>query len=404
MKTFKHSLIALFLPLLLSASHQDTSYISESEKPATLKILLASNSDGVLLEARGPFTVINPENDKKLSSGRKGKRFFLYPHKEGIKWGEDFLGIYQIQILPMHPDSTILINGIQYRGSVEVYHIDGKLSIINEVDIESYLKSILPTKLSTNLTSTVIDALAIIERTNAYYSSLNNRDAFWHVRAKDVEYQGIGLTYQNLNTDHAVDNTRHLIMTYEDRPFPSTWTEHCAGKTASFHSIFRKNIDTPKGVSSEFAEKTRKETHWTFTIDAQELAKIIKTNRVMGINLFVDHSSGKIYALKIHDGAHSEDIDFITLQQQLGEDRLQSNDFSVCLKDHTVIFEGYGKGCGTGLCVFSASQMADKGDDTPKILADFFPCTHIEKMRSFPEGTPTLREKKKYDKKRKLLR
>ena len=388
---FRKSLLTLFTCLFcfsfLQAHQSDiVATTTEDQKPATIKVLLHKDSTGALLEARGSFEVINPENGKRLSSGRKGKRFYLYPHKEGIKWGEDFLGIYQLQIVPTSPETTLLVNGVQYSGALEIYHVEEKLNIINEVNVENYLKSILPQRFQGNYPDSVMDAVAIIARTDAYYSALFNHEAFWHVDAAEVRYEGIGLTCQNLAIERSIDNTRHLVMTFEDQPFPSSWTENCGGKTAPYQTIFRKNTPTPQGVDSVFAAKERKDTHWSFTMNTQDLAKVAKINRITGIDLFVDHFSSKVYAVRIHDGVHTEDIDFLVLQKHIGESKLKSNDFTVSIKGNIASFEGYGVGTGTGLCLYSASQMAERGDDTPHMLAEFFPYTHIEKMRAYPEA------------------
>lgn len=375
-----------YFPSGVAYQSEITTAFVENQKPATIKVLLHKESKGVLLEARGSFQVINPENGRKISSGRRGKRFYLYPHKEGIKWGEDFLGIFQLQIVPTSPSTTFLVDGIQYPGAIEIYHVEDKINIINEIDVETFLKATLSQKFQLDYPDSVTDAVAIIERTDTYYNALLNHEAFWHVEAKDICYEGIGLAYQNLTVERAIDNTRYLVMTFQDQPFPATWTEHCGGKTAPYQTIFRKNTPTPEGVDSIFATKERKNTHWTFTINTQDLAKVAKINRITGIDLFVDHFSNKVYAVRIHDGMHTEDIDFLTLQNHIGKERLKSNDFAVSIQGNIASFEGYGKGVGVGLCLYSASQMVERGDSTPHILTTFFPHTQIEKMKTYPEA------------------
>ncbi len=384
---FTPFLFCFFYSFLLFAHQSEVgTLLKKGQKPATIKVLIQKNSSGVLFEARGRFQVINPENGKKLSSGRKGKRFYLYPHKEGIKWGENFWGIFQLQIAPNDPNSTLLVNGVQYPGIIELYHVEGKLHVINEISVEDFLKCTLPQSFPFVYPGSVMDCVAIIARTDAYYKALFNQDSFWHIDAQKIGYEGMGLIYQNLPIERAIDDTRHLIMTFEDQPFPSTWTEHCGGKTAPYQAIFRESMPTPQGVDSVFAAKEREETRWAFTINTQELAKVAKVNRVTGIDLFVDNFSSKVYALRIHDGTHVENMDFFTLQKYIGKQKLKSNDFKTTIKGNIASFEGYGIGLGVGLCLYSAAQMADSGNDMPHILAAFFPHTHIEKMRSYPES------------------
>ena len=393
------SLLLLFCSLVANINASNTN----SAKPATIKVLLEKKSSGVLIESRGPFVVYNPENGKKISSGQRDKRFFCHPHNEGIKWGENFLGIFQIHIEPSSPNTTFLINGKQYFGAIHLYHVEDKLNVINEIDIESYVKTTLSNKNLASQQPKVLDSIAIIARTDAYYSAIKNTHAFWHVNAKDTGYTGMGLSLQNIEIDKAVDNTRYLVMVYNKKPFPSSWTKHCGGKTASYSSIFRKNIETPNGITSPFATNNRMDSQWNFTINTQDLAKIVKTNRVTGIDLFVDRSSGKIYATRIHDGSHSEDISFIDLQKALGENQIKSNDFTVNIKGNIAIFEGFGEGVSSGLCIFSAEQMSDRGDEVPYILETFYPESELKKIREFPNKIASKENQKNKKKKYKLL-
>ncbi|MBI3231935.1 MAG: SpoIID/LytB domain-containing protein, partial [Candidatus Doudnabacteria bacterium] len=252
-------------------------------------------------------------------------------------------------------------------------------------DVESYLKSILKENVSDLLPPTALDALAIVARTDAYYTALFNAGAYWHVKAKDVGYDGFGLILQQLEIDRSVDDTRHLVLTYEKQPFPSSWTTHCGGKTASYQTVFRKNTPTPSGVQSPFASTAREESHWTTILDAQFLASLAKMNRITRVELFQDPLSNKVYALRLYDGVHKEDLDFLAFQEKLEEKKLKSNEFTVSVKGDLIQFDGVGEGHGVGLCLYSAIQMAKRGDLAPKILSAFYPTTQLEKMRSYPQ-------------------
>ncbi len=363
---------------------------SEMKKPASVKVLLHRNIDGALVEAKGGYVVLNPLENKKISSGLKGKRFYLYPHKEGIKWGEDYLGTYQIKLLSTGKNTSFLVNGIQYKGAIEIFCIDGKITIINDVDIENYLQSVLAPRFASHIHKTVMDALAIVERTNIYYQVIHNKNSFWHVDAKEVDYRGYATIQFNENVDRAVSNTKFLVMTYEKQPFATTWNENCAGKTASYHSIFRKNISSPGGITSAFAQRARKEHHWSFSVPKSVIAKIAKTNRVTGLDLYIDSGSEKVYAMRVQDGSHYKEVDFFHLQKGLTKSNLLSNDFSISMQGDSIIFDGFGQGCSVGLCIYSAIQMANRGDSAPEILGTFYPYSHIEQIKHLPEKDLSL--------------
>lgn len=378
---------------LAASTQEEAKQKEEVAKPASVKVLLKNRADGALIEVKGSYKVIDPLKQKTVSSGVKGKRFYLYPHKEGIKWGEDFLGIYQIKIIPTGKESSVLVDGVQYTGNLEVYHVDDHITVINEVDIENYLKAILTPRFASHIHDAVMDALAIVARTNVYYQALHNKNSYWHIDAKDVDYKGYAATLFNPNVDRAVDNTRFLVMTYEKQPFATTWNENCAGKTASYHSIFRKNVSAPGGVKSAFAERARKEHHWSFSVNKAKIAKLAHTNRVTNLDLYIDSNSEKVYAIRVQDGSHYKEIDFFHLQQGLGKDVLLSNDFTVSVEGNSIVFDGFGQGCSVGLCIYSATQMAKRGDTAPEILASFYPYSHLEQIYSLPDKDTKLRVK-----------
>lgn len=396
MKPLYLFLCLAFASIGYSSTQEEAKQQSENAKPACVKVLLHKDTDGALVEVKGGYQVQDPYTHKILSSGFKGKRFYLYPHEEGIRWGEDFVGTYQIKLLPLSVDTTILVNGVQYQGNLEIYHVNNKITLINEVEIESYLKSMLTPRFANHIHDVVMDAIAIVARTNVYYQVLHNRNAFWQIDGREVDYRGVVATLFNRNIDRAVDNTKHLVMTYEKEPFATTWNENCAGKTASYQSIFRKNIAAPGGIKSAFAEGARKEHHWSFSVNKSKIAKIAQTNRVTNLDLYVDSNSSKVYAIRVQDGSHYKEVDFFHLQKGLGKANLPSNDFTITVEGNNVIFDGYGEGCSVGLCIYSATQMAKRGDTAPEILATFYPYSHIEQIRSLQEreGTLTMKSKK----------
>lgn len=362
---------------------------SQKEKPNTTKVLIGRQLPKILLEAKSHYSIYNPQNEHLLTTGH-ATRQYITPTGSGLKWGELFPGIYQIRLVPKDTLSTVLINGIEYRGAIEVWDFKGKLYVVNEVDTESYLKSILTAQFPQELDPEVMDAVAIVARTNAYYLSTHKEDAPWHVDAQEIGYQGYGITLQNLHVDRAVDNTRYMVLTYQGQPFPTTWTKNSAGKTVDFSTIYRKDAKAPKGVEAPFAAHDREKYVWNFSISKQDLAKALGAARVNAIDLYQDKKSQKVYGARVKDGEQMRSFDFSALQKALGSARLKSNDFNILIQGDQIVFKGHGEGNGVGLCLFSAHAMVDKGDKAPKILSAFYPETQLEKIRSFQEREKEL--------------
>lgn len=352
------------------------------DKPATIRVLLEKGVGHALVEVRGRHVVYTSSTGRQLTSGNAGKREFVRHEGAGLKWGNLFTNVFDLRIVPADPQTSILVNGNQYRGCIEIYDIEGKLTILNETDVESFLKSTMNTQFSEELDEEVMESVAIVTRTNTYFWIDKNRNARWHIDAKEANYQGYGATLQNLLVDKAVDNTRHVVMTQKKLPFATAWTKNSAGKTADFTTLFRRSVNGCKGLEAPFAAHDREKSAWSFSISKSELATILGLQGVFGIDLFVEENSGKVYGARVHDRQEIKNIDFITLQRKLGEKRLRSSDFIVNVKGSSVFFQGYGEGHGVGLCLYSASRMAEKGEKAPKILSAFFPDAELQRAKT----------------------
>jgi stage II sporulation protein D len=374
----------------VGAADPKTENIAEIKTPQNIQVLLARDATEALLEVKGPYFLFNPQDGTKVSSGLLGKRFMVHAIKAGLKWGEEFPGIHQLYIQPRSEETTIFINGIQYTGSIAIYAVGDKIQIVNDLDIESFVKSILASQLSSPMESEVMAAMAILARTNAYYAASKHKEVFWHVAAADVGYQGSGLVSAQSPATKAVDSTRHLILVAPQEgkslPFATSWTEHSAGKTTAYQTMFRKEVFAPTvGVDAPHAALDRKDSKWSYSISKKTLAHLLDIPQINSIELFVDSTSNKVYGVRIKDGHDAHDFDFFAMQERLGKQHLLSSDFTVSLKDDAVLFSGYGKGHGVGLCLYTASAMAQNGDNALKILSKFFPETYLMNLNALPK-------------------
>ncbi|MBX7065995.1 MAG: hypothetical protein K1X28_02070 [Parachlamydiales bacterium] len=394
MKTFSFLAAVLLCSGFSSVQAEEfSSYerIAEPMAPRNIQILIEKDSEGALLEVKGPYYIFNPHDGSRVASGLLGKRFMVHELENGLKWGEEFPGIHQLYIKPRSSETSVFINGIQYSGAVAIYGVAGKINIVNDIDIESYVKSKLTSQFLAPLEPEVMSALAILARTDAYfYSTRANSNSFWHVNAKDIDYQGSALVVHNSLIDRVVESTRHLILLHgedgKDVPFATTWTENCAGKTAPYSQIFRKEAMAPqKGVEAPHAALAREDSKWNYQIGRKTLAHMFNLKQLSAFEIFVDKTSSKVYGVRLKDGKETVDIDFFTLQDRLGTAHIKSSDFTVSLKEDSVVFTGFGKGHGVGLCLYSANALAQNGENAVKILSKFYPETYLYNLDAVPK-------------------
>jgi SpoIID/LytB domain protein len=352
------------------------------KEEACIKILLQQNAPGLLLESKGSCNVYDPASGKKLSSSFKGKRYYLHAARDGLKWGEGFPGIYQLAIQGEKPQDTLVVDGIEHEGCLNVYAINQQVSAVNRIPIESYLKTVMSSQFDGDHHDLkVLKAVAIAMRTKLYYLAAKNKNAFWHIDHTQERFLGCSNAMIDRYVDEAVESTCSTILTFNYRPFSAEWHPHSAGITAGYPMVFRKNIASPIGVESAVAKKDREKSQWSYALSKTQLAELMKTERVVTLDTFEDPFSKRVYAIRIKGDDRHQDFDFFSFQRLIGSDAIKSNNFQVVIDQETVKFQGFGRGHGVGLCLYSANEMAKKGSTVEEILLAFFPNTLLQEVK-----------------------
>lgn len=378
----------LFFPMALQTATVDIpTDASQKTKPATIKVLLNKLVSEAIVTAKGKFRVYNCTTNQMIDFGKDKWGRIVYT-KRGLQWGDRFPGYLSMRIVPSDSDSILYVNGNPYKGCLEVHGINGTITIINEVDIENFLKAMIPCKLREKLDKEVLDALVIVERTHFAFLAQKNSKAAWQLSANEINYCGVKESTAFI--DEATDRTRGIIMTFQEQLFPATWNRHSAGQTVSYASIFRTKNIIPSGASELPSKSYKEKAKWSITIPKQLLAELAGLKQIFDINLYKAEESSKVYALRLNDGNHFQDIDFLRLQKAIGPGLIRSNDFTVKLEEDHVCFNGYGEGIGSGLCLTSAQILANNQESARNILLIHFPGVRFKSLFSSQEKLTTF--------------
>ncbi len=356
--------------------------LGAAEEPIdTIKVLIADGVQDPIVEVTGGYRIFNPATQRYIGSGLRGKRYVVEAKETGVKWGEEFPGVYQISIMPRKESTSIVVEGTPYQGAIHLYEIDNRISIVNEVPIEDYLKVTLSEHFREPKSAEVMNAVAIAARTHATYDAEKRKGAFWHVRADEVGYHHGASAPLSPSVAAAVDETQYMVMVAGDRPghaFPAVWCENCAGTTVPYEVMYGTNgLEGLAGVEAPLALRDRAYVAWRVGVPQEWLARTARLNHISNMSLFVDPPSNKVYAMRLTDGERVQDISFLVLQEAVGPDKLRSSDFTAELKDGQVIFTGHGDGHGVGLCLYSSQYMARNGKNAADMLTAFYPGSRL---------------------------
>lgn len=200
--------------------------VSNKQKTPTIKVLVLHDQEAAQMDVKGNYVIYDPFTNARLVSslGEKSQKVEAVP--SGLKWGEEFPGVYQLHVVPDEDKTLTYVNGVPYKGGFYVYDIGGTISVVNEVDVEDYLYSTLPSHYNENMAEEALAALAIAERTHACYVAQSSSNPYWHVQASDVGYHGYISPKPHQPLASAVNSTRFMVLSrtgvYEGAvsPFP----------------------------------------------------------------------------------------------------------------------------------------------------------------------------------------
>jgi stage II sporulation protein D len=266
-----------------------------------------------------------------------------------------------------------------YRGLLELRRTpSGRLTVINEVDLEEYLYGVLKMEVDPAWPAEALKAQAVAARTAALWSLNKFSSEGYDVRANTDSQVYDGVTAEDPRTSAAVDETRGEIMTYQGRPIFAAYHSDSGGYTESIEFVWGGTYAYLKGVPDPYSVGAPRH-EWVVRMDLAVFEdRLRRAGRmvagVSGIEVAEATPSGRATLLRIA-GAHGvlllKGADLRTI---LGAD-LRSTLFTVRLVSEAqpqVEFLGRGYGHGVGLSQWGARGMAEAGRRYREILSYYY--------------------------------
>ncbi len=150
--------------------------------------------------------------------------------------------------------SLIKVNGTRYRGVIEIVPYGGKMNVINLLDVEDYLKGVVPAEMSPRLYPNIeaLKAQAVAARTYVYYNLRQFKQMGFDICATQSCQVYKGYDAESDLSSQAVDETAGEIIVYNGNPINAMFTAYCGGHTEDFEKIFGGNpVPYLKGVKCE---------------------------------------------------------------------------------------------------------------------------------------------------------
>ena len=142
----------------------------------------------------------------------------------------------------------------EYPGALELTVRDGKIAVVNDVSLESYLERVVPSEMPDTFHPEALKSQAVAARTYAISRILaapeNNR---WKALDADVDDSVAEQVYNNIptspSTDAAVQATRGQVLYYDNQPITTNYASTTAGWSANIQEVWPDKQPVPYLVS-----------------------------------------------------------------------------------------------------------------------------------------------------------
>ena len=342
----------------------------------------------------------------------------------------------KIRIFPADSGEIISVNGVPYRGGYEFYaDAANTITVINVLDIEGYLRGVLPSEVYTSWHMEALKAAAVAARTYALKNAVasSHSASGFDVCATTHCQMYSGIAKENERTNDAILQTAGLVVKYEGELAMTPYHSSGGGYTESASSAWGGNPALYPYLTTVFTpyEDYRNVPggKWESMIAPDSLTDFIPSSYASKLNggiadITYDRApSGYIHSMTVTDGEGGtqtfttssavrsffgtlvRSANFGIAKTHLpsdtaspavrvisaeGEYDLTGIDgYSVLSADgeksyagftEVLVFDGQGYGHGVGLSQFGARCMADAGFTYEEILGTYFPGTVIEPL------------------------
>ncbi|MCM1105103.1 MAG: SpoIID/LytB domain-containing protein [Clostridium sp.] len=172
------------------------------------QLVLAGDTAEVAVTADGLRGNFEEWKEQFLQEGlileQEGERYVLMPQEEE-----------RLQILSL----SRACGTPSYRGKLYLYVRDDRLVLVNELSLEEYLYSVLPSEMPASYHEEALKAQAVCARTYACAVMENPRYPEFDAQLDDsTSCQVYGNLAEHENTTAAVEQTRGEILLYQERP------------------------------------------------------------------------------------------------------------------------------------------------------------------------------------------
>ena len=384
MKNFiKYILLAcLLIAFPLNAMSKDIKIgLITTDKP----VIIGSNQDGIL---------INSFTNNLITKLTKHEPYQIQNINGLIQItdkSKNILGAFRnpIKLMPERKDGFVSSNNSWYRGELLLLTNGDKkkLTVVNNIDLEDYLLSAVPSEIPSNWNKEALKAQAVAARSYSL-GYLGRRIEKGYDLESTVEDQVyLGISSEKSSTTKAVKETKGIILVDKDnKPLIALYHSSGGGYTDSIDNLWDKKQKPPGHISDHIKAKPDYDNNsphfkWLRNYKITELNSALfplNIGKITNIFPLKRTVANRIMWIKITGTKGMITIRGEEFRKLL---KLPSSKFTLKIENNIIKFSGSGYGHGLGMSQWGAKALAESGFTYDKILAHYYSGIRLTKVK-----------------------
>lgn len=194
------------------------------------------------------------------------------------------------------PAAALLLQGRPYRGRLQLRLENGRLQVINHLDLEAYLASVVGSEMPASWPQQALRAQAVAART---YALKERRPAEpFDLRATVASQVYRGIEAETPSTREAVAATRHQVLTYGDDLIQAVFHSSSGVATEDSGAVWSRQL--PYLVSVPDFDRSSPVSAWTLRFTAAQLSQLFpETGGVSRFEVLAVSGSGRLRQVRV---------------------------------------------------------------------------------------------------------
>lgn len=228
-----------------------------------IKIGLQTHVSKTFIGASTKADILDCKTNKLLYVMEAKKGYHLKPYKGKIaikidgEWKQ--IKTDKIVVRP-EPNGYLSVKRKWYRGKFKIINDGGSLTVMNDIDLELYIRGVVPSEMPSRWEHEAHKAQAIAARSYAV-ANMGKRGKYGYDLKDTPEDQAYGgASAETKGTNEAVKETEGIVLVCQGKIVPAYYSASAGGKTNTAGQVWSTDLPFLKSVPS-FDDGIKKNGH-----------------------------------------------------------------------------------------------------------------------------------------------